>query len=170
LELLAETKNKKKSKSIKQEMQRKTKSQALNWFKKGDVDKPNFNDLKVGLENKGFIEKIHGNTFKSAFRSTIETDPEIDWIGKNAKSNMVYFLYLIWNKKLAKPATQRFTVIPNCFKLNGKLIEDKKLDSLRVRFNQMKNYAEKTETITQVWMKNMMEDMQYIVDKASKSA
>jgi hypothetical protein len=167
LELLAETENKKKSKSIKQEMQRKTKSQALNWFKKGDVDKPNFNDLKVGLENKGFIEKIHGNTFKSAFRSTIETDPEIDWIGKNAKSNMVYFLYLIWNKKLAKPATQRFTVIPNCFKLNGKLIEDKKLDSLRVRFNQMKNYAEKTETITQVWMKNMMEDMQYIVDKAS---
>ena len=165
LEPFALAQMKKHNKIARLEKERKFNKKALRW--KGKVDSPEFNKLKDGLVKHGFIKKINGNTFKSAFRTTIETPGEIDWIGDNAMSNMLYFLYLIWSKELAIEAKQKFTAIPNCFKLNSKPIKDKQLTSLRVRFNQVKKYAEGKEPITQDWMKKMMRTMQGIVDDVS---
>ncbi len=167
LEPLAKNEKKKREKIVKQKNQRKSEKRALHWKKQKDVDDPKFNLLKEALEKAGYIKKINGNTFKSAFRVTIETPAEIDWIGKNAMTNMLYFLYLIWDKKNAKPEKQKFTVIPNCFILKGNSIEDNQLTSLRVRFNQVKKYAEGKEPITQEWMKTMMEKMQGIIEEVS---
>ncbi len=138
LEPFALAQMKKHNKIARLEKERKFNKKALRW--KGKVDSPEFNKLKDGLVKHGFIKKINGNTFKSAFRTTIETPAEIDWIGDNAMSNMLYFLYLIWSKELAIEAKQKFTVIPNCFKLGGKSIDDKQnntfLSNLYVRMIQ----------------------------------